>query len=173
MKRDADIVLIDALDPFRGGLLPLGRLREPFSALKRATAIVITRTLKGREYAGLMAEIRKHSSTAPIFRARVAAIRPEIGNGPVGAFCGLGQPAGFEQTLKQIGIAPQFIEVFPDHHRYTEAEIAALRARAAILVTTEKDLMNVPAALRDSMHAVAITLELDDPGGFLAVVARL
>lgn len=172
MKRDADIVLIDALDPFRGGLLPLGRLREPFSALKRATAIVITRTQNGREYAGLMAEIRKHSSTAPIFRARVAAIRPDIGDGPVGAFCGLGQPAGFEQTLKEIGIAPAFIEVFPDHHRYTEAEIAALRARAAILVTTEKDLMNVPAALRDSIHAVPITLDLDDPDGFLAVVAK-
>jgi tetraacyldisaccharide 4'-kinase len=173
MKRDADIVLIDALDPFRGGVLPLGRLREPFSALNRATAIVITRTRDGREYAGLIAGIRKYSHTAPIFRARVIATRPDIGDGPVGAFCGLGQPAGFEQTLKQIGIAPEFIEVFPDHHRYTDAEIAALRARTAILVTTEKDLMNVPAALRDSIHAVPITLELDDPDGFLAVVARL
>ena len=173
MERDADIVLIDALDPFRGGVLPLGRLREPFSALKRATAIVITRTRDGREYAGLIAEIRKYSNTAPIFRARVVATRPDIGTGPVGAFCGLGQPAGFAQTLRQIGIAPEFLEAFPDHHRYTEAEITALRARAAILVTTEKDLMNVPASLRDSIHAVPITLELDDPGGFLAAVARL
>ncbi len=173
MKRDADVVLIDALDPLRGGLLPLGRLREPFSALKRATAVVITRTQAGREYKGLIAEIRKDNATAPIFRARIAAIRPETGDGTVGAFCGLGQPAGFEQTLKEIGIALQFFEVFPDHHRYTEAEISALRARAAILVTTEKDLMNVPAALRDSIHAVPITLELDDPDGFLAVVARL
>ncbi len=173
MKRDADVVLIDALDPFRGGLLPLGRLREPFSALKRAAAVVITRTQSGREYQGLIKEIRKYSNTAPIFRARIAAIRPDIGDGPVGAFCGLGQPAGFEQTLREIGIVPEFFQVFPDHHRYTQDEIAGLRARAAILVTTEKDLMNVPAALRDSIYAVPITLELDDPDGFLAVVARL
>lgn len=173
MKRDADVVLIDALDPFRNGIMPLGRLREPFSALKRATAIVITRTQSRREYKGLVEEIRKFNPAAPIFRARIAAVRPDIGDGPAGAFCGLGQPAGFERTLREVGISPEYFEVFPDHHRYTEAEIASLQARAAILVTTEKDLMNVPAALRTSIHAVPITLELDDPDGFLAVVAGL
>ncbi|HEX4643716.1 MAG TPA: tetraacyldisaccharide 4'-kinase, partial [Candidatus Acidoferrales bacterium] len=37
LARDVDVVLIDAMDPFGGGmLLPAGRLREPLSALRRA-----------------------------------------------------------------------------------------------------------------------------------------
>ena len=37
LSRDADIVLVDATDPFGGGrTLPVGRLREPVSALRRA-----------------------------------------------------------------------------------------------------------------------------------------
>ncbi|HSP67186.1 MAG TPA: tetraacyldisaccharide 4'-kinase, partial [Bryobacteraceae bacterium] len=39
LKRDRDIVLLDALDPLGGGVFPLGRLREPLSALARATAV--------------------------------------------------------------------------------------------------------------------------------------
>ena len=37
LARTHDIVLIDALDPLAGGVFPLGRLREPLSALARAT----------------------------------------------------------------------------------------------------------------------------------------
>src|SRR5581483_11867002 len=44
LYRDRDIVLIDALDPFsRGDVFPAGRLREPMTALRRASAFVITR----------------------------------------------------------------------------------------------------------------------------------
>src|SRR5580698_8260372 len=47
LARDADIVLVDASDPFGGGLtLPSGRLREPVSALRRANIVVITRSVQ-------------------------------------------------------------------------------------------------------------------------------
>jgi tetraacyldisaccharide 4'-kinase len=171
LERDADIVLIDALNPFRGGLLPLGRLREPFSALKRSTAVVITRSVPGREYAGLIAEIRRHSRDVPIFRARTAARRPEAEVSSFGAFCGLGQPEAFRRTLKEIGLEPAFFEVFPDHHHYSPEEIAALKSRSAVLVTTEKDLLNVPVALRESIHPIPIEMALDDADRLLAVVS--
>src|SRR5258708_4332151 len=51
LKRDVDIVLIDALDPFAGGaLFPRGRLREPLPGLARADMFVITRAQPGRQY---------------------------------------------------------------------------------------------------------------------------
>lgn len=171
LERDADIVLIDALDPFRGGVLPLGRLREPFSALKRASAVVITRTRTSRNYLGLIAEIRRHNPAAPIFRARTLARRPDVELSSFGAFCGLGQPEAFRRTLKEIGLEPAFFEVFPDHHHYSPEEIAALKSRSAILVTTEKDLLNVPVALRESIRPIPIEMELDDAGGLLAVLS--
>ncbi len=172
LDRDADIVLIDSLDPCRGGVLPLGRLREPFSSLRRATAVVITRATAEREYAGLVSEIRRHNAAAPIFRARTVARRPDVDLSSFGAFCGLGQPEAFRRTLQELGLKPAFFVVFPDHHHYTAAEIAALKARTAALVTTEKDLLNVPTPLRDSIHVIAIDLEVDDVDRLIATVAR-
>jgi tetraacyldisaccharide-1-P 4'-kinase len=76
-----------------------------------------------------------------------------------GAFCGLGNPEAFRTTLCQIRVTsdagrepagesglfePAFFEVFEDHHRYTEAEVETLLRRAAMLVTTEKDWLNLP-----------------------------
>ena len=186
IARDADIVLVDALDPFRGGVLPLGRSREPFSALRRATAIVITRTSPGRAYSGLIAAIRRHNPSAPIFRARTAARLPNLGGSSFGAdpessfgtapgtsfgaFCGLGQPEAFRNTLNDLGLKPQFFEVFPDHHHYSHDDIARMRSRAAVLLTTEKDQVNVPQTSRDGIVAVKIDLELDDPAALLAAI---
>ena len=44
LKRDLDLVLIDATCPWgHGYLLPRGLLREPISGLKRADAVILTR----------------------------------------------------------------------------------------------------------------------------------
>ena len=146
LQRDRDIVLIDALDPLGGGVFPLGRLREPFSALARATAVVITRA-EGR-HLGIERLIRRYNATAPIFRAGVVP-QGELPTGPVAAFCGIGQPRTFWRTLETLGIhaAPRL--VFPDHHRYTAGDLEeivrqAAAAGAQALVTTEKDMMNLP-----------------------------
>ena len=65
LHRDVDLVLVDATDPFGGGLLPAGRAREPRSALRRADILVITRAVRAP---GLEAALRRYSS-APIFYA--------------------------------------------------------------------------------------------------------
>ena len=155
LRRDCDIVLIDALDPLCGGVLPLGRLREDFSALRRADAVVVTRTVAGRSYTGLLREIRCWNPAVPIFFSRTVAGLESLPEG-AGAFCGLGNPEAFRTTLGQIRVArraipeaapffrPAFFEIFDDHHRYTGAEIEAMLQRAAVLVTTEKDWLNLP-----------------------------
>lgn len=158
LRRDCDIVLIDALDPLGGGVLPLGRLREDFSALRRAHAVVVTRTVVGRTYRGLVCEILRWNPGVPVFFSRIVAGLESLPPG-AGAFCGLGNPEAFRTTLGEVRVAseaiggpansaqffqPAFFEVFEDHHRYTEAEIDALLRRAAVLVTTEKDWLNLP-----------------------------
>src|SRR5271170_3223203 len=66
LGRDADIVLIDATDPFGGGqLLPAGRLREPRTALARADVVVITRS----EHAPALETVVGRFTDAPIFYA--------------------------------------------------------------------------------------------------------
>lgn len=172
-RRELDIVLIDAIDPFRGGVFPSGRLREPFSALSRASAVVITGAERGREYAGLREEIRKHNRSCPVFRAWLAAEPPAIPEEVrPGAFCGIGQPASFRRTLASLGIEPAFFRIFPDHHHYTESDILPLLERAPLLLTTEKDLLNLPASLQThpSIRTVPVRLEIDRPEDLLQLV---
>lgn len=166
LERDFDLVLIDALDPWRGGLPPRGRLREGPGALKRADAIVLTRTEAHRSYAGLMREIRAANPNVPVFRARVEPARAPFAPGErIGAFCGLAQPETFRATLLALGCEPMFFKVFPDHHKYSEVELTALAARAPKLVTTEKDLLNVPERLRGALPIVSLPVRIVVEGG--------
>lgn len=163
LKRDRNIVLIDALDPLGGGLFPMGRLRESFSALARATAIVMTRA--EQSHPGIEQLIRRYNPRALIFRARVV---PEaLPLGTYGAFCGLGQPRTFWRTLDQLGIQVVCRLQFPDHHRYTEADLRDIERQAAgaeALLTTEKDMMNLPPGVTPPLpiHCLRIGIQIDN-----------
>jgi 3-deoxy-D-manno-octulosonic-acid transferase len=169
LKRDEDLVLVDALDPLGGGVFPLGRLREPFSGLARATAILITRVEEGCGTAGLERLIRRYNAQAPIFRARVIgqgfapaggfAVNPPCGR--IGAFCGLGQPRSFWRSLDSMGVEVAFRQTFGDHHRYTPSDLRRLAARASAtgvqtLATTEKDMMNLPPNAQELLQPYSL-----------------
>jgi tetraacyldisaccharide 4'-kinase len=163
LARDRDIVLIDALDPLGGGIFPLGRLREPFAALARATTVVITRA--ENRHVGIERLIRRYNPRAPIFRARVVP-RSELPVGPLAAFCGLGQPRTFWRTLDTIGLHADPRFVFPDHHRYSAGDLAeigrqAIAAGAGALVTTEKDMMNLPAGVEAPLRIYCLRIEIE------------
>jgi tetraacyldisaccharide 4'-kinase len=155
LERTLDIVLLDALDPFGGGaLLPLGRLREPLDALGRAGIIVLTRVQSGQKIDAIEAVIRRYNPNAPIFTARVepagwidaATGEPAVPPANATAFCGLGNPASFWRSLDELGLKPLSRKAFPDHHAYTAGELKALAVRGTgALLTTQKDLMNLPA----------------------------
>src|SRR5204863_4871521 len=71
LERQVDIVLIDALAPFGDcEVFPLGRLREPLTALMRADVIVIARSESERGTYNLQLALRRYNARAPIFRAR-------------------------------------------------------------------------------------------------------
>jgi 3-deoxy-D-manno-octulosonic-acid transferase len=173
LRRDQDIVLIDALDPLGGGIFPLGRLREPLKALSRAEVVVITRA--ENRHVGIERLIRRYNPRARIFRARIVA-RVEGGElaSPVGAFCGLGQPRTFWRTLETLGINASPRLVFRDHHRYTAGDLEEIARQAAdagagALVTTEKDLMNLPAGvvLPLKIYCLRIGIEIENEAELL------
>jgi 3-deoxy-D-manno-octulosonic-acid transferase len=173
LKRDLDLVVIDALNPFAGGaVFPLGALREPMSALARAGAFVIMRAAHGRLYEGLRRQLRALNAHAPIFRARVEprgwvnyrTHEPEQPpQGPVAAFCGLANPASFWGTLRSLGIPPVFHWAFRDHHHYTCTQVERLAAQAqmhgsSVMLTTEKDAMNLPESAPGVLARAGVNL---------------
>ncbi len=178
LERTLDIVLIDALDPLAGGLL-----REGPGALSRAGAVVITRTDARRTYAGLRAMIARYSH-APVFTARVKADRwvEWDGEGKAAAFCGLANPASFWKTLEQLGIEPVCLWNFGDHHPYKPRELQrvksqAIAAGAAVLLTTEKDFVNLPVNAAEIVAPLRIAylridVEVDNEAALLALVRK-
>lgn len=195
LARQADIVLIDALAPFGGGeIFPLGRLREPLTALARADVIVITRSESERGTYNLQLALRRYNARAPIFRARtVPECWIDLATGRqipalefpfnrVGAFCGLGNPASFRATMDLLGIRPIDYIAFSDHHAYSARELRSLAhqfsaAKAQAAVTTEKDAVNLCEGAIDLMatlpvYWLQIGVEIEREAEFLEFIER-
>jgi tetraacyldisaccharide 4'-kinase len=76
VKRDVDIVCIDATDPFGGGaMLPAGRLREPVDNLRRADVLVITRADQVSDNTALLTQLNELCPDSKIFTARSETVR--------------------------------------------------------------------------------------------------
>jgi len=181
LRRDVDLVLIDALNPWGyGHLLPRGLMREPKHALRRASLVLITRAdlCSPQSLAELRRKVARYTS-APIatskFRptslidAHGAATPLAALHGQTAlAFCAIGNPDAFRRTLAAID--PRFstteLLTFPDHHHYSATDLeriatAAQRAGANLLLTTEKDLVKLPSTVGDiPIRALAIGLQL-------------
>ena len=169
LERDLNIVTIDATNPWGGGhLLPYGRLREPLSGLNRADCIVITRTDQAKNIDELQTEIRKYAGEVPVFQSRMNTSRitrlnhsPETLVPPVAAFCAVGNPGSFFDSLKHEVVLQK---AFPDHHRYSQPEIDSLidvarNAGANSLITTAKDAVKL-RALSFSLPCYVVEIEL-------------
>lgn len=169
LRRDLDVVLIDASNPWGGGhLLPRGLLREPRGALRRAQALVLTRAelRSPGQLVALEQELRGIGYRGPVFKMRLRATRlDEIG--PAGATprplellsglpallaCGVGNPHAFAATAASLGVRPSQLEAFPDHHAYSARDLRRLedlakrRAVSHVLITA-KDAVKLAVLL--------------------------
>ncbi|MEK7265038.1 MAG: tetraacyldisaccharide 4'-kinase [Pseudomonadota bacterium] len=158
VKKACAILLVSAEDAAGAGrLFPAGPLREPLArAIGRADAVVIV--------GGVEANI--DTGGAPIFHA-ASAIETSVPPQKCVAFCGIGNPGRFFADLAAKGFDLRAQAAFADHHFFTEADLAALRRSAkkegAILLTTEKDFVRLPAAAREGVALVRLKMTVDDP----------
>lgn len=179
LARDLDVVLLDVTQEHESALLPSGRLREPFSALKRAHVVVLTRVDLADPQA-LRERVRKTNSQAKIFHSHTKLGRlvdvstgriypPEAFQGErVLAFCGIGNPKAFFADLSKWGFAVVALNSFRDHYDYSGDNQALSRlamraeeARAGAMVTTEKDAMNLPPLQGSGIPVLACVVETE------------
>jgi tetraacyldisaccharide 4'-kinase len=166
LHRDRDLVLIDATDPFPGGLLPAGDMREPRSALRRADVVILTRAA-GKSEADIEARRQRLSEIAgkelPVFAAdhvpSGVLTMPDATQHGTDILAGqrvlllsaIARPDSFEATARSLGCEIVGHVRRRDHHRHTEAEVRSLHHHAsdqsAALLVTEKDetsLVSIP-----------------------------
>jgi tetraacyldisaccharide 4'-kinase len=163
LARDVDIVVLHRSD-FTGQLLPAGRLREGFAALRRAQVLVLR-----DEDAELEVSLRNHGMQQPIWwmerRMELPAVQRVVG------FCAIARPEEFFSGIRKQGVELAAMRRWRDHHLYTQADIAELvelrrQHEAEAFLTTEKDRVRLSSeAIRmlesaAPIHAARLTVRL-------------
>lgn len=188
LRRDLDIVLINARNPFGcGHLLPRGILREPLSALRRARIIMLTKVHPHRDPDELQQRIAAINPDAAVFRSRYTPtgllqtstgrmLELETVRGRMAAgLCSIGDPGHFFGMLAAIGVSYSRPLVFPDHHRYGKSDMRLIAGRAAAadyLITTQKDIakMNADMLQLPNLLVLQVQQTIDDHERFLRLV---
>lgn len=166
LERNENLCLIDAANPFGNGhLVPRGILREPLSALHRATGIIVTRCDQAVNLPALRAQLSASVPDLPI-RETIHAVThlwnlrsgervddAVLKNTTVTALSAIGHPEAFLKTLTAQGINIGTVFSLRDH-----ADIpAALLQSPGPIVTTEKDAMRIIDP-PDNLYALSIAL---------------
>jgi len=157
VKRDLDIVLIDATRPFGfGRLLPRGLLRESLTGLRRADAVILTRCdlAPGEVLAELDRQIGSIVGQTPLlhsvqswsdYLSMAGLLNTDYLEGKkVFGACAIGNPEVFEKMIHAAAGEVLEVRLFDDHHTFTKEEAhglirAATDRGADVVVVTEKD----------------------------------
>ncbi len=177
LKRDANIILVDAKNPFGGGkLLPFGNLREPLSALKRASLVILTHCdqVSERELENVKDTVREYNDLVEILESehhpeyyfdvcKGQKVDLQKIQGPAACFSALGHPETFENTLKGLGVELKQVWRFPDHEHYTEDNLYTFeQTRGNLpLITTFKDFVKFPDNWRDILTGGVYVLSIN------------
>ena len=175
LKRDVDIVLIDARQGFGNGrLFPRGPLREPLRSLRRASMLVLTKAEPSPTLGEIEGVLRYHAPAVPLYHSRYKSVflleaaskkmsPPHVVCGKrVFAFAGIADPAYFVYLLKGLGAEVVKEIHFPDHHNYELKDLMMLRHQGTtvdLFVTTEKDFVKLQRLPLDDIPLYILGIE--------------
>jgi tetraacyldisaccharide 4'-kinase len=172
-----NILLTELARPFyHDHVLPAGRLRETRAGAARADVVIITKCppdLSAAQQAEITAQVRRYARPeVPVLfsaydyaaprplTAAARALGAPLPGGPALLLTGIAQPGPLREHLlgAGFGLADEF--VFPDHHAFSPADLAAVRARwrpGQVIFTTEKDATRLLApALADALAGLPV-----------------
>ncbi|MDR2755816.1 MAG: tetraacyldisaccharide 4'-kinase [Planctomycetaceae bacterium] len=179
IARNLDIVLLDALEPFGyEHIFPRGMLRESITSLCRADVVFLSRADLADE-----AQRRKirdrvltispnilwgeivHKPQSLLSFAKTETDISAIHNKRILAFCGIGNPNAFRQTLESCGANVVELIPFPDHHQFRAEDINELEAMAKrkgidFILCTMKDFVKIDHLISGSIPIQAVLIDI-------------
>lgn len=151
VKKDISIIVCDSQRQFGNKMcIPSGPLRESISSgMKRTDAIIFIQ----RNDEKLDLNIR---NKIPVFYAK-RRVKINVSNKKkIFAFCGIGNPESFFNSIDDIGFKVAKKKVFPDHYKFSHAEIIELKRIAKlenlVLITSEKDMQRIKKEDRKNIN---------------------
>ena len=151
LKRDLDIVLIDASLGMKDKVLPSGRLREPYCSLKRANIVLFTKSdgMTSDEKNDLRNSVLCINPMLKVFFSTVNFMTSSSITGkkvfPVSAIY---NPAHFHRKIKESGAVFERYMAFSDHHGFNKKIVdmvlkEAKSNEAEFIVVTSKDWVKI------------------------------
>lgn len=192
LHRDFDFVLVDATATSeQDELVPMGRFREGFPALERASLVALTKVnwAEPSRIHDLKSQVPSGLETVEIaFQQKLT--KPIATGTKVLAVSGIAAPENFEKGLKVLSFSSgdgfvagfEVVETlrFPDHKNYQASDVqrilqAMAQSGAELILTTDKDevkLREFPE-LRDLLNPVKVHLEfVQEPRGLHAFLDK-
>lgn len=185
LKRDLDIVCINTdKNPTESFCIPMGELREPFSALDQlpsSSAMIVlipgSKPEQSMEWKNL---ISQNFGTLPLFEAVPVLAGLFNGSEPVNetgswlGFCGIAEPQRFIADFYRFCPSGSYLRSFPDHCPYSDAELddlieAGKSQKNSIpgFVTTDKDWYKLKDRFdKRGIRLLSLRIRYDLPEGF-------
>ncbi|WJR67970.1 tetraacyldisaccharide 4'-kinase [Neorhizobium sp. CSC1952] len=169
---DFALVVVDTVRGIGNGhLVPGGPVRAPIPEQMRQLSAIL------KVGSGDAADRLVRQAARAGKQVYVATLKPrenrEIAGKPLLAFAGIADPQKFYRTVRELGGEIRRERAFPDHHYFSEDEIAGLLDDAAkeklTLVTTAKDAVRLAGhhgrmeELADKAKVVEVDMAFDDP----------
>ncbi len=181
LKRDVDIVVIDAVQPFGfGKVFPAGLLREPIENLNRADLFWITKlecvnrdeVEKLKEYLkkeypgkGIITSKYKVSDVNGVFDCVEVPEIEDLRGRKLLCLSGIGNSESFESMVEYISGTPRIAFRFTDHHPYGDGDLrdvedTALKTGVDWIITTEKDVVRMPGHFKPRCKWLVMNIEI-------------
>ena len=173
MARTVELCVVDSRGLGNGYLLPMGPLREGKWRLNTVDAIVFNQGFD----ASISAPEAILSATSPCFNMHLAAnvwvnlktkarinasekdkIKSVLANKSLSAIAGIGDPQRFFNTIESLGISPQRLIPFADHHAFSAQDLP----NTDIVLMTEKDAVKCASFAHEGCWYLQIQANLPD-----------
>ncbi|MGD1006165.1 MAG: tetraacyldisaccharide 4'-kinase [Ignavibacteriaceae bacterium] len=190
IERDANVLICEQrflhnFSIMSQSLLPSGVMRESFSSIKRADAVIINRKFSGKME--IPDRLKKYFKGKKIFTAYYKAIEfvdikkrthykiEEFEGQKSLVVSGVANPYSFVTALEQNNVDTQNRIIFKDHKDYATKEIQRIRkefyeTNSQSVVTTEKDAVKLSKYSKElddiDIFFLKIELELDETERF-------
>jgi tetraacyldisaccharide 4'-kinase len=164
LARDVEIVVLD--ERMLGNTLPLpaGPMRESLRRVRQAHLAILhgessarTRRAIGKTRTVDMSLVagRFYRLQDPAKQVDADALKPLM----LKAVAGIGRPERFFQSLRALGLTPRDMRAFPDHHAFSERDLALDGADA--LLMTEKDAIKCRAIAPEQTWVLPVDADID------------
>ena len=170
--KDKNIIVIDGEYGIGNGkLLPSGPMRETLDdVVKRATFFIII----GEDKQNLEKKLLEYN--AKVIHANIIEKNKSNNNESYIAFCGIGRPQKFFNSLKKSNYNVIKEISFSDHCKYTENNILKLISESkqlnAKLITTKKDWVKIPDCYKKNIEVLDIYIDFCNINEFMELLFK-